>query len=163
MVRYRIRLQHFSDANKEGTVYEHIVASGEKVEVDQPVMEVDSDKVTFEISSFVAGSVVHSTKVNDAVQVEDILFYVDAVVNFEVGDKVRCVDTMVLSDSEIAPPLVLNQEYEVKGIVLDKKGNQHINVGLESKYNYIRSLETGEELPDGDKIHWCHPSRLIKL
>lgn len=53
----------------------------------------------------------------------------------------------------------MDQPYPVKGIVLDSAGNQHLDVGLKSDLNWVKSIETGEELPDGDKIHWCHPSR----
>jgi hypothetical protein len=63
------------------------------------------------------------------------------------------------NESGVAPPLEINKNYKVKRIHLDSKGNQHLDVGLISKHNFIRSYETDEELPDGDKIHWCHPSR----
>ncbi|HQJ57414.1 MAG TPA: hypothetical protein PLH46_07200 [Caldisericia bacterium] len=83
---------------------------------------------------------------------------------FKEGDLIKAINIEKLPGKSIAPPLELDKEYEIISIVLDKKENQHINVGLESKYAYITSFETGEELPEGDSIHWCHPSRfeLIK-
>ena len=79
--------------------------------------------------------------------------------HYQVGEKVNAKNIKPIGNNTVAPPLVLGKEYEVKGICEDSKGNQHLDVGLESEYNYIRSIETGEDLPDGYKIHWCHPSR----
>ena len=78
---------------------------------------------------------------------------------FKQDDIIICNNIEPLSGNEVAPPLTLGTEYPVKGIVLDEKGNQHLDVGLKSNYNWVRSYETGELLPDGDVIHWCHPSR----
>jgi hypothetical protein len=72
---------------------------------------------------------------------------------------VTCTNVKPLEGNDVAPPLVMCKEYTIIGICIDRQGNQHLDVGLKSKYNYIRSHETGEELPHGDKIHWCHPSR----
>jgi len=80
---------------------------------------------------------------------------------FKIGDNVICKNTKPLLGNEVAPPLEEDKEYPVKGITLDSKGNQHLDVGLESIYNWIKSHETEEELPDGNKIHWCHPSRFV--
>jgi hypothetical protein len=77
----------------------------------------------------------------------------------EVGGIVRCINTKPLPGNEVAPPLHLNEVYVIKNVVRDKKGNPHLDVGLESNYNYISSYETKEELPNGNSIHWCHPSR----
>jgi rRNA maturation protein Nop10 len=63
----------------------------------------------------------------------------------------------------IAPPLELHQEYTLKDVCFDKEGNPHLDVGLPSTVNFVKSYETGEELPDGHKIHWCHPSRFAKV
>lgn len=73
--------------------------------------------------------------------------------------KVRCTNINPLEGNEIAPPLELGKEYEILNTIQDSAGNPHYDVGLVSKYSYIRSFETKEELPNGDKIHWCHPSR----
>lgn len=78
---------------------------------------------------------------------------------YVIGEKATCGNTKPLPGNTIAPPLEQGESYEVKDICVDAKGNQHLDVGLVSKYKFIRSHETGENLPDGDKIHWCHPSR----
>lgn len=78
---------------------------------------------------------------------------------FEVGQTIIATSCKPFPNTKVYPPLVLGVSYEIKTITLDKKGNQHLDVGLKSEYNYITSQETGEELPDGDRIHWCHPSR----
>lgn len=78
---------------------------------------------------------------------------------YKKDDKVIAISNTLLGDNEVAPPLELNKEYPVLDIAIDKKGNQHLDVGITSEYNYIRSFETKEELPKGHMIHWCHPSR----
>lgn len=84
--------------------------------------------------------------------------------NFEQGQQVRVVNNKPLAESGYAPDIKVGDEYPILNIVLDKKGNQHLDIGLKSKLNFITSIETGEELPNGHLVHWCHPSRfeLIK-
>lgn len=79
--------------------------------------------------------------------------------NFKVGDIVTCVNRSILEGLENAPALDLNRQYEILQIIQDSKGNDHLDVGLVSVLNWVRSFETKEELPNGNKIHWCHPSR----
>ncbi len=78
---------------------------------------------------------------------------------FNVDDSVICIFSGALKGNDNYPNLELAKEYIIKDIVLDSEGNQHLDVGLESELNYIRSWETKEELPRGNKVHWCHPSR----
>ena len=77
--------------------------------------------------------------------------------------KVKCINILPLKGNDVAPPLEEGKEYVIKNMYIDKRQNKHYDVGLESKYKFIRSYETKEELPDGDKIHWCHPSRFEKI
>lgn len=83
----------------------------------------------------------------------------DKVNKYNAGEKLVCVNVEPLKGNDKAPPLTLGETYKVKTIVLDKEGNQHLDVGLKSTLNFVTSYETKEELPDGNKIHWCHPSR----
>lgn len=78
---------------------------------------------------------------------------------FEIGQKVKAMNNEPLKGNDYAPELVVGDEYPILDIVLDKEKNQHLDVGLVSKFNFVRSYETGENLPHGDKTHWCHPSR----
>lgn len=82
---------------------------------------------------------------------------------YKIGDKAIAINNKPLQGNDKAPKLVIDKEYTVKGICLDSKGNQHLDVGLESSLSFIRSWETKEELPNGDEIHWCHPSRFTKI
>lgn len=79
---------------------------------------------------------------------------------FKEGEEVTPTYFGPLPGTKIAPPIVPGAEYIIKKIHIDKEGNQHLDLGIKSQYNYIRSYETKEELPDGDKIHWCHPGRV---
>ena len=78
---------------------------------------------------------------------------------FKIGDRVRVVKTHPLRGNDVAPTLKMGDEKEVLDICLDSKGYQHLDVGLKSSLNFVRSHETGEELERGKEIHWCHPSR----
>jgi hypothetical protein len=78
---------------------------------------------------------------------------------FEPKQTVKAINIEPLAGNDKAPDLELNKEYVVKQIILDSQGNQHLDVGLVSELNYVTSWETKEPLPDGDTIHWCHPSR----
>ena len=80
---------------------------------------------------------------------------------FAVGMLVVAENIQPLEGNDKAPPLKPNGLYTVNGITLDEEGNQHLDVGIPSEVSYVRSWETKEELPDGDKIWWCHPSRFI--
>lgn len=77
----------------------------------------------------------------------------------EIGDKIIAINNKPLPGNDVAPHLVLNEEYILLNKIKDSKDNEHYDVGLKSNYNFIRSFETKENLPNGDKIHWCHPSR----
>jgi hypothetical protein len=82
---------------------------------------------------------------------------------FVLNQRIRCIHTGYLPDKSVKPPLEKDKEYTVNNIAYDKEGNQHLDVGLKSAYNWITSKETGEELPEGNKIHWCHPSRFEEV
>lgn len=81
---------------------------------------------------------------------------------FEIGEKVEVLYDKPLPGNDEAPPLTVGEDVKIKGICYDREGNQHLDVGIKSMLNYVRSYETKEELPEGDKIHWCHPSRFKK-
>lgn len=80
-----------------------------------------------------------------------------------IGDRVECVNANILDGNDKAPKLVEGEFYIIKDIILDSKNNPHYDVGLKSRLNFVRSYETKEELPNGDKIHWCHSSRFKKV
>ena len=81
---------------------------------------------------------------------------------FEIGDEVEVVNNKPLKGNEVGPKLIVGELMTVIGITLDRDSNQHLDVGIKSELNYVTSYETGESLPDGHKIHWCHPSRFVK-
>lgn len=82
---------------------------------------------------------------------------------FKIGQTIQCTATSPLPGNDIAPPLEMDGNYTILNIVLDSQGNQHLDVGLPSECYTIRSYETKEYLPNGDKIHWCHPSRFLPI
>ena len=80
---------------------------------------------------------------------------------FAEGEMMTCVYAELLPEKEFGPDLVVGKEYPLNKITTDAAGNHHFDVGLLSHRSYISSYETGEHLPDGDKIHWCHSSRFM--
>lgn len=83
-----------------------------------------------------------------------------------IGTLVRCINAEPFPGNKVGPPLEKDKQYPVKAvhtevIVASSSVYPHYDVGLVSEYNYITSQDTGAELPDGDKIHWCHPSRFV--
>ena len=87
--------------------------------------------------------------------------------DFEITDKTSqdtiliCQNIERLPGNSIAPELTLNAEYPLIGKTVCSCGKEHYDVGLRSEYNYISCHDCKEQLRDGDKIHWCHPSRFI--
>lgn len=82
---------------------------------------------------------------------------------YKEGQEVIIVNNEILKGNTVGPTLTLGDVKKIKRIILDKNGNQHLDLGLKSRYMYIRSYETKEELPNGDSIHWVHPSRVTPL
>ncbi len=76
-----------------------------------------------------------------------------------IGSKIKCINNQPLKGNDVAPPLVVGDEYTIQDLVFDSEGFYHYDVGLKSNYNWINSIHTNKPLPHGDKIHWCHPSR----
>lgn len=79
----------------------------------------------------------------------------------QVGDTVRVVFNQKLPGCDIGPNLKQGDTHEVFNVYTDKKGNDHIDIGLVLQCNYVSSYATGEILPGN--VHWCHPNRFIKI
>jgi hypothetical protein len=76
-----------------------------------------------------------------------------------IGDSLKCLNIKPLDGNDVAPPLKQDGTYVADTIYKCRCGCEHIDVGLKSKYNYVRCHTCGEELPGGNITHWCHPSR----
>jgi hypothetical protein len=77
----------------------------------------------------------------------------------EKDNTIICVNVQLLPGNTIAPDLTMNKEYPAQEVYECKCGQKHIDVGLKSQHNWITCYNCREELPNGDTIHWCHPSR----
>jgi hypothetical protein len=73
------------------------------------------------------------------------------------------INVKPLEGNEIAPPLNLGYRYEPVQTHVCDCGQEHIDVGLESKVNFIRCHSCKKHLPEGDKVHWCHPTRFVDV
>ncbi len=81
---------------------------------------------------------------------------------YRVDDKVTIINDEPLPGNDKKPAVKIGEAHVVKNITVDKEGFQHLDLGLKSNYNYVRSFETKEELKDGDKIHWVSTRRVTK-
>lgn len=77
----------------------------------------------------------------------------------KLNDTVICKNSNRLAGNEVGPPLTVEQEYPVQEVYECSCGQKHIHVGLVSTYSYVSCYNCSEHLPEGDKKHWCHPSR----
>lgn len=77
----------------------------------------------------------------------------------KLGQVLICKNNQPLEGNTIAPPLTVDEKYTAKEVLICDCGQDHIDVGLKSKYNFITCYKSKTELPRGTKIHWCHPSR----
>jgi hypothetical protein len=95
---------------------------------------------------------------------ERIKGFFDSVVEqqIQVDDVLICKMVDRLSGNSIAPDLELEKEYPLKSIIICGCGNEHYDVGLVSGHNYVSCHSCKEHLTNGDKIHWCHPSRFVR-
>ena len=80
----------------------------------------------------------------------------------KVNDILICKNDKPLEGNDLGPPLELEEEYEAQELYKCSCGQAHINVGLISNYNWISCYNCSSQLPYGDTIHWCHPSRFVK-
>lgn len=96
------------------------------------------------------------SEIADNVLIEDEGILFEDAAEVLIADKVDPLD-----GNEVAPPLVKGNSYQVLRKHVCECGQEHYDVGLVSEYNFIRCYKCEEHLPDGDKVHWCHPSRFI--
>lgn len=80
----------------------------------------------------------------------------------KVGDQVICLIAKPLASSGYGPDVKLGEKYEVKEIITTRNECDHIDVGIKSVVGSVSCLETGDLLPRGNMIAWCHPSRFGK-
>jgi hypothetical protein len=81
----------------------------------------------------------------------------------QIGDILTAKNIAPLEGNTIAPPLTLEEQYTAKKVYVCPCGQDHIDVGLKSEYNYIRCYSCKKEIPEGDSIHWCHPTRFAQV
>src|SRR6478672_6960082 len=73
------RLPELGENVEKGDVVRVLVAAGDTVKVDQPVLELETDKATIEVPSTVAGKIsAVNIKAGDKVKVGQIVLVVDA-------------------------------------------------------------------------------------
>lgn len=92
MAKFELKLPKMGESVAEATITNWLKKVGEKIEADEAVLEIATDKVDSEVPSEVAGTLV------------EILFQVDDVV--KVGQTIAIIDTEGGSNSTEAPNVV---------------------------------------------------------
>lgn len=80
-------------------------------------------------------------------------------ITMQVGDKLKCIFNTVLPGNTVGPDLKLGLEYPCKAIFIDSQGHQHLDVGIPTEFDTIKSYATKEFLPAGTA--WVHPNRFV--
>lgn len=82
---------------------------------------------------------------------------------FQPMDLIKCINEDPLEGNSIAPPVKVGGDYSIfEVLICPSCGSKHLDVGIESAINWITCFECKKELPRGDQIHWCHPSRFVR-
>ena len=96
-----VELPQLGESVTEGVITEWLVEVGDDVEVDQPIVEISTDKVDTEIPSPVAGTVQElKADVDDTVEVGDVIAVIGEGEPAEGGDEGDGDDTS--ADDEAA-------------------------------------------------------------
>ncbi len=74
----------------------------------------------------------------------------------------KCINREPLPNNNVAPPVELGKVYELKEIFVCECGQEHFDVGLVSKFNWVSCYACKKPIPGGDVRHWCHPTRFVQ-
>src|SRR5690554_6520449 len=114
MSQVEIRLPKMGESVTEATITNWLKGVGDTIEMDEPLVEVATDKVDNELPSEVSGTVAK------------ILFEVDQVA--QVGDVIAIIST----NREVSDTKVENKEVEVVAEQLDNDINKAIETASSS-------------------------------
>jgi dihydrolipoamide dehydrogenase len=86
-VANEVQLPQLGESVTEGIITAWLVQVGDTVEVDQPIVEISTDKVDTEIPSPVAGTVTElRAEVDDTIEVGQVIAVIDAEADASTGD-----------------------------------------------------------------------------
>ena len=78
-MRFTVKLPVLGDTTRYGVISEWLVSVGERVEANQPLVAVESDKATVEVPSPVAGILVEQlVAVEDEIEIGAYIAIIDA-------------------------------------------------------------------------------------
>lgn len=81
---------------------------------------------------------------------------------FQPKDTIKAINKDPLPGNDQAPHLQIDKAYTAETIYKCACGQEHIDVGLKSRHNWIKCYCCDNEIPQGNSIYWCHPSRFVK-
>ena len=78
MGRYHLKLPKMGESVVEATVTKWLKQIGEKVSIDDPILEIATDKIDTDVISEVDGVIIeHRFKENEVVQIGDVLVVIE--------------------------------------------------------------------------------------
>jgi len=132
MARFELKLPKMGESVAEATITSWLKEIGETIELDDPIVEVATDKVDSEVPSEVEGKLV------------EILFEKDTVV--KVGETIAIIET----DGDVVIPSVENITNEV---VLEEPLLEDSVIALEESFTTIKQTVTKQDFSTTDRFY----------
>ena len=143
-----VEMPELGESVTEGTITQWLKSVGDTVEVDEPLLEVSTDKVDTEVPSPVAGNIVEIlADEDDTVEVGEVIV--------RVGDENAAADSDDSDDADDADDSAADNksaESEDKADKSDKKSEK--KSGGSGKTTDVEMPELGESVTEGTITQW---------
>ena len=143
-----VEMPELGESVTEGTITQWLKSVGDTVEVDEPLLEVSTDKVDTEVPSPVAGTIVEIlADEDDTVEVGEVIV--------RVGDENAAADSDDSDDADDADDSAADNksaESEDKADKSDKKSEK--KSGGSGKTTDVEMPELGESVTEGTITQW---------
>ncbi|MDK4313827.1 2-oxoglutarate dehydrogenase, E2 component, dihydrolipoamide succinyltransferase [Corynebacterium propinquum] len=140
-----VEMPELGESVTEGTITQWLKSVGDTVEVDEPLLEVSTDKVDTEVPSPVAGTIVEIlADEDDTVEVGEVIV--------RVGDDNAAADSDDADDADDSAADNKSAESEDKADKSDKKSEK--KSGGSGKTTDVEMPELGESVTEGTITQW---------
>ena len=145
-----VEMPELGESVTEGTITQWLKSVGDTVEVDEPLLEVSTDKVDTEVPSPVAGTIVEIlAEEDDTVEVGDV------IVRVGDGSATADSDDSDTDDADDSKADSASQKSEAKEDKSDKKESASgKNSGGSGKTTDVEMPELGESVTEGTITQW---------
>ena len=143
-----VEMPELGESVTEGTITQWLKSVGDTVEVDEPLLEVSTDKVDTEVPSPVAGTIVEIlADEDDTVEVGDVIV--------RIGDEDAAADGADDSDdSDDADDKAASKDASSKDKENKKESSEKKSSGGSGKATDVEMPELGESVTEGTITQW---------